>query len=98
MENKQTSDSSKNSFHHKEQYSIQKQKKCKSSSRLWNADRTCLNTFNESNVTKNTQRQNENCYVNTEESSVFEKTLKESEIRGLLNELSLKPVKKNERL
>ncbi|KAG5437233.1 hypothetical protein PCANB_001025 [Pneumocystis canis] len=54
----------------------------------------CLNTFNESNVTKNTQRQNENCYVNTEESSVFEKTLKESEIRGLLNELSLKPVKK----
>ncbi|KAG4302683.1 hypothetical protein PCK1_001038, partial [Pneumocystis canis] len=68
--------------------------KCKSSSRLWNADRMCLNTFNESNVTKNTQRQNENCYVNTEESSVFEKTLKESEIRGLLNELSLKPVKK----
>ncbi|KAG5513477.1 hypothetical protein PMAC_000908 [Pneumocystis sp. 'macacae'] len=84
----------KDLFCHKDQHLLKKRKKCKNFQHSWNTETNCLNTSNELDLTKNGEKKNENCYVNSNELSVVEKTMKQSEINELLNELSLKPIKK----
>ncbi|KTW26592.1 glycylpeptide N-tetradecanoyltransferase NMT1 [Pneumocystis jirovecii RU7] len=87
-------DSINDTFYHKDQRLLQKQRKCKSFQRSWNTEVICLNTSNELDLTRNLEKKNENYCVNTEKLPVVEKTMKENEIHELLNELSLKPARK----
>ncbi|KTW31628.1 hypothetical protein T552_00267 [Pneumocystis carinii B80] len=93
--NQSNNETSKETPCYKEQCAIQKKKKCKNFQYLWNTDNNFFNTSNEQNSSKSSVKSQQNCHNNTEELTISEKTLKQIKVCELLNELSLKPAKKN---